>query len=524
MKRKRNEREPAKLPDVTPPEPPPLPPILDEPPERVLIGIENFDQKSRHVHFTEPATVEALKRLGYVHSEFNYQSLKDFQARSTDPNVIKLLSDRYADKRKSMIDKVKKMRTQILAERDVVKPLPVVLRREQMRIEQTKQTIQQMEHEGESTLKKLTVARLRTIAEHGEKVAKSARTAQRHKLLDELHAEAMQEAKNRKPYPKPAERVVKMLTLEEFQGSMDEHLRRAEEYMRGVREKWERAGALRRQMTASAHARSREQWEEAHARKMRALEQEQQRFAEWKRQHEEAMGQAMEQARARIAGDRNATGTRAERELERRKRILAEMEEKQQKFVRQCERYERELRERWAHKIEVISSRATQARVSREALYQENWEKKKQFVEGNQRAFLERQQALQDSENLQLRTREADRNDRAENARHCLSAAEHMAKLKSRQMKDDMSSAAKLAEEGQRVTGEKTGARLRLAQAKKRLEKELRELRGLDDQAGIARIQKILKVSEAQMAQFLDMAKARTGEVPVQRWAPVDDA
>jgi hypothetical protein len=149
-------------------------------------------------------------------------------------------------------------------------------------------------------------------------------------------------------------------------------------------------------------------------------------------------------------------------------------------------------------------------------------EKKMKFVEENQRAFLERQQALQHSENLELRTREADRNDRAENARHLLAAADHMAKLKSSQTRDDMSNAARLAEEGQRVTGEKTGARLRLAQARKRLERELRELQSLDDQAGIARIRKILKVNDTQMAQLVDTAKAPTGGVPAQRWVSAD--
>ena len=43
--------------------------------KKPLVSILNFSRQSKNVVFTEPATIEAINRLGFEMSEFNFISL-----------------------------------------------------------------------------------------------------------------------------------------------------------------------------------------------------------------------------------------------------------------------------------------------------------------------------------------------------------------------------------------------------------------------------------------------------------------
>jgi hypothetical protein len=516
---KRKTKEPS-----VPTDPPPTaaaPPSAR--PDRVFISIDNFDRMSKSVYFTEPATVEAIRRLGFSPTEFSYRSEKDFAAEAPDPKVAQLLQSRWEARRTFLIEKVGTMRASILREPDDPRPLPVVLRKEQMMIEQTKQTIRQMEMESNVALKKIAMARMHDIARHAEKVARSARVSAHIQALAEAHAELLQKAKQRKPFPKPAERVFDTLTIEEFRASMAAHLARAEGHLRSVREKWARAGLKIKRETALARERNRNFSEEQLGARMRTIERHQQRFAEWKHQHEEYMTGVIEGARARINVERDALGARDAKDQERRKMILAELEERQKKFAEQCAKYEKEMRDRWQQKGREIKRNGAHARTAREALYQEDWARRKAWVDKKRDGFLEREAALKEAEVIDLTTRQIDRDERASNARHFLASADYAAKRRGKQMKDDLSAAPQLAQEREEVVKQRGGARIRLTQARKRLERELKGIQALDDQEALKGVKRVLGIDDAQITELVESARKPTGAVEPQRKLRADD-
>jgi hypothetical protein len=303
---------------------------------------------------------------------------------------------------------------------------------------------------------------------------------------------------------------------------MDEHIQRADEYLKQLQDKVEKARSARDRKVKNGRVRSEEEWETQHQAKARKFAQDHQRFTEWKEQHAQYLRDVVEQARARICVERNANGVKSARDIERSQKILADMEATRKRFEQQCEKLEADLKARWSQKGKLICQRAQTAKQTKESIVQEAVEKNRQAVEKNWTAFEQRYAVLLAADELEREGRKVERDERAQNAKHQLSAVEYADLLKAKQMKEDFSAAAKLALEGEAVKKEKSGARLRCAQARKRLEQELAALEGIDDEKGLAEVKKLLHINDLQLAELVAAARAPTGQVPMQRGAKHD--
>ena len=486
------------------------------PPKPEFIGIENFDRKSRNVRFTEAATLEALKRLGYVQSEFNFKARRDFAKHTDDEKVIDLIAARFERKRNEMIEKVVQMRKRVLEEKEKEKPMPPILRREKMRIENEKLWITQIEKETQATLKKLALAKFRTIAKREMDAAKSARTIQRFKEIDEAHGKTMRIAKERSSMPmqsrKPPETERPIDYIDE---ALAAHLKRAEEHLESVRSKWKATAAARQRQIANARERSTKLDEEKQAKLAKSREAEEERFATWTEKHIKHMQQIADDARTRSCTD--ALEKRAEREKEAKEKALKELTEREQRHTTQIETCERTLRQKLADRAKQIKERAATARTNKEAIDAKTLEQRRKQLEDDANAYLERQTRLQRKEALHQMNRKCELDERVENAKHILASAHYLAEMKAKELQEDMSAAEGIAKEGAALATQKTGAKLRFKHAKKRLNRELNAMESLNDTEHVQRIQAILNLSDDDMSKLLALAREPTGVVRPQR-------
>lgn len=152
------------------------------------ISIENFNQKARHVKFTEPATLEALKRLGYIQSEFSYKSRNEFKRRTDDEKILDIISASYEKRRQEMIAKVIAMRQRVIDE-DTTHTIriPGILRREKLRIEQGRNTVAHIEQDTDTRLQKIAFAKLHVLAMKQATEIKTARNQERFTRQHELN-------------------------------------------------------------------------------------------------------------------------------------------------------------------------------------------------------------------------------------------------------------------------------------------------------------------------------------------------
>lgn len=486
------------------------PPEIAQPTCPEFVGIENFDRNSRNVRFTEAATLEALRRLGYIQSEFNFKSRRDFAKQTDDEKVIDLISARFERKRNEMIEKVIQMRKRVLEEKEKEKPMPPILRREKMRIENEKLWITQIEKATEATLKKLALAKFRAVAKHEANVAKTARTIQRFKEIDESHDRMMKIAKEKSSVPMKSRKVPEQeRPIDYVDEGLAAHLQRAAEYLESVRAKWKATGAARTKQILSARERCTKMDEDKKEKLNKAREAEAARFASWTEKHTEHMKQIAEDARARVNTD--ALEKRTEREKETQEKAQRDFEEKQQRHVSQAEACQRALHQKLAEKANQIKQRAEMARTTKEAIEAENHERHRKQVENDMNSYIERQIKLQQKAALEFMTRKCERDERIENAKHILAAANYLAKLKANELQPDMSAADSLATEGAKVRTQKTGAKIRFKQAKKRLARELNAMESLSDAEQLRRIQVILNVTDDEMAKLIEMAREPTG-------------
>lgn len=88
-----------------------------------FISIVNCDRNSRDLHFSEPATLEALKRCGINSNELNFRPKSSFKKPGADQNVTKLLFEKNEEKRKKLFQQVEDKRTEIVKQEQQSEPV-----------------------------------------------------------------------------------------------------------------------------------------------------------------------------------------------------------------------------------------------------------------------------------------------------------------------------------------------------------------------------------------------------------------
>lgn len=200
-------------------------------PEVKYVSILNFNKNSANVVFTEPETIEALKRLGYDQSEFNYRPLVSFYSNSINKGInqkinkfdlnatnsnlnaisssneyrkdtlenamkhsaAKEMYQKFLKRRQEMIDRTIAMRSYLIkSEEQDDKPKPKItgnVRKAKIDLDNDIENYEKAKKDGRDRLKKLALVKMRDLSRDQDNMNKSMRTQERFHEIDEGNLE-----------------------------------------------------------------------------------------------------------------------------------------------------------------------------------------------------------------------------------------------------------------------------------------------------------------------------------------------
>lgn len=198
-------------------------------PEVKRISILNFNQNSPNVVFTEPETIEALKRLGYDQSEFNYrplvsfysnpinrsinQKINKFDLNATNSNLnaisssneyrkdtlensmkhsaAKEMYQKYMNRRQEMIDRTIAMRDYLIKSDQKNENVRITgnVRKAKLDLDRNISNLEKIKNDDQNRLHKLAVVKMRDLSRDQDNMNKSMRTTERFHEIDEGNLE-----------------------------------------------------------------------------------------------------------------------------------------------------------------------------------------------------------------------------------------------------------------------------------------------------------------------------------------------
>lgn len=488
----------------------PLEPHLEASTSRDYISIENFDRQSTRVHFTDPSTVEALRRLGLKSSDFNFKPLKVFKKPGLDHSLIQLLYEKNEQEREKMIKEVVKMRNKVIQEQDLPHPIPALVRREQLFIQDQKLHIQKIEKDGQCTLRRLALRSLRETYLQNERAIQSANTKARMMQLTTLKEEQLYNAKKYAATtpitPRRPSSEKEGINPREIYESYQQHIARAEEIRMKFHDQVREAAREKQRLQQEAKERSKKLAEEQVQKKAQSVEQINNRFSGWLESREAVIQEQEQKKKEHENKLKTAVELANKYEHNRRENVKTKIKESDIKSSQAIEQHEMNIREKIRRRRQLIEQRAQQAHETKETLYKEIEQTKRKEIEKNESSAQHRLQEMEYQNKLSIYDSKFEREVRAMNARRKIAADDYQRQLKIKANVEDTSQVDQVIQESQLVTEQKFGTMTKYQRQRETLLQEFKRLKGPDDKEGLKRVQAILRLDDAQFQELLSIA------------------
>lgn len=489
-------------------------PALEPPPPPVqtqeFSSIENFDRQSQRVYFNEPATLEAIKRLGLKQSDFNYKPMRAFKKPGIDNSLVQLLYDKYEQNREKIINDTSEMRIKVIQERDKPRPIPAFVRKEQLQIQNQKERIQKIEKEGQSVMRRMALRSLREAYLQNERAIQTANTKSRMIKACQIKEEQVKNAKlmvaSAPITPRRVSQVKDGVDPEKIYQDFKQHLKRAEEIKLKNEERIREAAKEKQRQQEEGKERSKRLTEEEIKRRAHFVDSINHKFNEWMESREAVI---LEQERKRKEHEnklKNAMDLANQTEDKRRNNVMERLKENDKKSSQAKENYEMSVREKIRRKRELIDQRAQQAQEAKEAFHREMEEAKRKAMEEEENTVRQRLQEKEANTKMSLYDQKLERETRALNARRRIAAEEYAKKLKIMANVEDTSNVSQVYHESAVVAGKKEYTLSKFQSQKAQLHEELKHLKGPEDKEGLKRIQEILKLSDGEFRELIEIA------------------
>ncbi|OHT14212.1 hypothetical protein TRFO_15509 [Tritrichomonas foetus] len=154
-----------------------------------LVSITNFDRQAKCITFTEPETIEAIRRLGYIDSDFNFREVETFKTPATDIQTAAILHQRFLTKRQKMIEKTIKMRISVIDEKKFPEKISPIVRVEEFKLNNYQKQLEKLEENGNLALEKLAIMKLHDLFCYQTNLEKNQMIKERFKDFDQLNQE-----------------------------------------------------------------------------------------------------------------------------------------------------------------------------------------------------------------------------------------------------------------------------------------------------------------------------------------------
>ena len=477
-------------------------------PPQPYISIETFDRSAEEITINEPASLEAMRRLGIRPFELVYKTPQSFVKTGCDDSVTKYFHKKWEEQRNLLIEQVIEKRNEVINEKATPKKESAEVRRELIMIDFDKKRLQQIDRKGEDTLRHMFMKHLREIQR--QKLAQQAynRSIQRANEIQRQQTERLMTAriaannfvfKSREIKPEQA-------TFREPTEDPVEMRRKAirDELAKQRREQW----IEKEKQIQSARQRSQEILEQKINSARQTIQRDDQRFSAWKEKNQQA---AINKTVPKIRSYEEVSKVLKQREEDRRTQILNEIQTREMRFDGNRNRIAEETKQKYqniSRQEQEKMDRVVQARLQMEKeaqLKREQYLKESQMMQKN--AEMARTRDM-----LKVAEKICERDDKLAQAQRRRLAIEYEQIRAKQQTEEDKRMALQAQQERQKVTAMKTGAQLRLQQRKERLERELNKLHSVEDTRTLNNIRNILEISEDEMQNMISSSLQPTSK------------
>lgn len=438
------------------------------------ISILNFSRQSQNVIFTEPATIEAIKRLGFEMSEFNFIPLESFDSKTSDSDLTEKFYQRYLAKRQKMIEQTIKMRASIIDEQKYPIPVSPVVRRELMCLKKQQEQLEQIDDKSNFAFRKLALNRLHDLLRYQNDLDQNQRTTDKFRDIDEVNAVTSQFIADIRSNEneKPRNYFLPNINEYNYKPTPPQNSFRKQPNVAPTNMKETRASQF--QKIRSAHF-----------------------------QREE---------RTNIVNERKALIDQKNHEFYTRK-----IQEKEERFKISSAAYKDAFNDHLRSKRKMLKSRAKSAKIRKEELIQKQMDDTYESYKNSQMKAEQRLIEINHQKACNAAIRKHRDEEKTEKIKHSYSAKNYENEMKRKQIKEDNFGIKKIEEEEKMVKTEKTGANLRISQKRARLNKAFDQLRGIDDYNGLNKIQKIMELNDNQMDELVTTAYSIDRRTPHNR-------
>lgn len=527
---------------------------------RSQVSLENFEEDSKVVTFTEPESVEAIKRLGFSFSDFYYRSPLYFKRPGCDPSVTQLLYSKSEARRQEIIKEARAMREKVveefekrratlelkkLANQDLensqdmqsmglnsgienIKARGVemdlnssIVRTRLKEVENEKKQLDEITRNRILDLKKLVVSQLRELFVIQKKKDAVERTNARMEKACKMKSEMILEAQKRaNTLPSLGSPQLDPFNLQgskskNNQNSIDPH--KAEIMERHIanalkrRKEEEEARLLKNkllnQKRQDAYKRSIEITQQQKEKHLQKTVEEEEKFKKWQTTtHQNYLSTLQKKAEDRANHNRSVIANSIRIESDRIQREMNKIESSEKRSLSACQTYETELQQ----KLTAIRKRVDDRYQKCQDEQERNREKRELYrkkLDDDDCALKKRIDDMSKEITLKYVSRSFDRDVRVNKVHNKQAARDHMINVKYKEMQEAQIRSNELREEKLKFNAQKDNENRKFMSLKESVMNEFHRMDGPCDNLGLKRIQIILGIDDKEMQELINLAQ-----------------
>lgn len=421
------------------------------------VSILNFSRQSKNVIFTEPATIEAINRLGFEMSEFNFISPDSFDSGVSNPNLKETLYQRYLNKRQKMIEQTIKMRAIILDEKRYPVQISPVVRHEQMFLRKQQDQLEQLDGKSNYAFRKLALNRLHDLINYQNDLDLNQKLTNKFRDIDEVNKLTSDFISNIRSDEPPRGEILPNIANNYYNIPISS---------------------------------SQKKVAPSNLKESRMSQFERLRAAHYQREE-----------KTNIIAERKALIDQQNQEY-----CIKKIQEKEERFKISSEAYKNAFNERLKDKKKLLKRRAKSVKIRKEERLQKKMDDTYESYKLSQMKSEQRLNEINQEKLDKAAIKRYKDREKTEKIMHSFNANNYKNSMERKKIKEDASGVERIKNEEKNVKNEMTGASLRISQKRARLNKAFDQIQSINDQEGLNKIQKIMELNDNQMHELVSSA------------------
>ena len=474
---------------------------------REFISLESFDKTSCRVVFTEPESIEAIKRLGLTFADFNYKPKGSFKKPGCDTSVTELLYAKHEQRRQNLIDQALEMREKVFEEKkkgQTPKRESSVVIIERKNLENEQKSLEKLQKDRSSELKKLIIQLLRTAFARQAHTMAMEKSMQRIKEAERKRTETLQLAYERS-MSLPA---IPNTPKNDPPGFwVDRSIERVKEQRRKEAEERKKKALIHEEKMQLARAKSQELYEKQRKGMQDKLDNEDVRYQNWQKLYAEQLNERHRKAMDRAMKEESVvkTGCRIEEAMKRKwvEKLYREDERAKEASLQRSQ----ELQDRLSQTKQRFMERTEKVREMQDSHLKRQDAMRRKIEENDQETEKRLKQMTADM-NLKFAERQFDRDTKRLSIQHKRAADEYDVQQKAMPPGYEASMVRDLKSQSQKVVVQKAAEQKKYMSARAEIMRLFAQMSDDVSFRDLRVLQALTGMDEEELEQLVEAAKS----------------